>query len=94
MGYLKRMLKKKFYLNRISSFEKFVNDKCSLSLYKYTKETISTANAVYDTYIVGSDQVFNKNLTDNDEVYFLNFALPEQTKIGYAVSLGSYKFAW
>lgn len=43
-----------------------------------------------DVYIVGSDQVWNSEITQNDETYFLNFCHHEK-KIAYAASIGKDK---
>lgn len=42
----------------------------------------------YDTVIVGSDQVWNYNLTNNDLFYFLNFKNTNVKKVSYAASFG------
>lgn len=43
----------------------------------------------YDYYIVGSDQVWNLRLTDNDMTYFLDFA-KSQKRISFSASIGGY----
>lgn len=42
----------------------------------------------YDAVIVGSDQVWNYNLTNDDLFYFLNFKKNDLKKISYAASFG------
>ena len=56
---------------------------------KILKEQLPKA----DFYFVGSDQVWNQNITKKDVTYFLNFAPKSDKKIGYAVSMGNYAFS-
>ena len=53
-------------------------------------ESISKTNDNYDVFITGSDQVFNLNLTDNDETFFLPFVRNDKMKVAYAASMGKY----
>jgi hypothetical protein len=41
----------------------------------------------YDTYIAGSDQIWNSNITNNSKAFFLNF-ITSGKKIAYAASFG------
>ncbi len=41
-----------------------------------------------DVYIVGSDQVWNNDLTHNDKTYFLGFCQGQEKRIAYAASIG------
>lgn len=45
---------------------------------------------VKDAYIIGSDQIWNKNITNGfDEIYWGNFDVPKNTRrISYAASMG------
>lgn len=43
----------------------------------------------YDKVIVGSDQVWNPDLTGNDRAYFLDFMEDDKKKISYAASIGT-----
>ncbi|MDD6036545.1 MAG: polysaccharide pyruvyl transferase family protein [Lachnospiraceae bacterium] len=49
-------------------------------------------SAHYDTYLVGSDQVWNMNLTGNDMTYFLENLPSGVPKYSYAASMGNYRF--
>lgn len=53
----------------------------------YTSKNIDTVDGKYDAIVVGSDQVWNLILTDNDENYFLPF-VNKSKKIAYAASIG------
>lgn len=54
----------------------------------YNKKTISEAKECYDTFITGSDQVWNFSLNGNDYAYLLDFAEGKK-KISYSASMGS-----
>ncbi len=68
----------------------FVNTHILLSKEKYSSSvTLHRTPPVYDVYITGSDQVWNPNITGNDESYFLTFAPAEKRRISYGASLGN-----
>lgn len=52
------------------------------------KENIKDLNDVFDCFIVGSDQVWNKICTNGDEAFFLNFVENNIKKNSYAASFG------
>ena len=54
----------------------------------YDKTDMKDANKNFDCIIVGSDQVWNYNLTNSDFTYLLDFAAPALKKISYAASFG------
>lgn len=53
------------------------------------KEKLGKLNKEYDTFIVGSDQVWNKICTESDYSFFLNFVTDSKKKNSYAASFGS-----
>lgn len=61
---------------------------------KVTGKSISSAeqllrlNTQYDYFIVGSDQIWNRNNVKVDDTYFLNFVSDNTKKIAYAPSFG------
>lgn len=55
----------------------------------YLRDTIIEANDSYDTFITGSDQVWNFNLNGSDYTYVLDFAHDDKIKLSYAASMGS-----
>ena len=68
---------------------------CAIKRYKKFKEFqnkyMSFAGDIpenFNAVIVGSDQVWNYDLTNNDWCYFLNFENQNIKKIAYAASLG------
>lgn len=75
--------------SRWKVFQRFINKRLSLS--KPFTELSSVPNT-YDAYIIGSDQVWNPNITCGfDEVYFCNFPFSKGSKkyIAYATSMES-----
>ena len=72
-------------------FENFFETKIKHSSRYYTLDEITTANLDYDTYIAGSDQIWNYIHTDRLDVYFLMFANKfKAKKISYAASISIY----
>lgn len=65
----------------------FIAKKISLS-QSVNKQTISQIKGEYEKVIVGSDQVWNYDLTGNDSEYFLPG--PYNEKYSYAASMGNY----
>lgn len=61
-----------------------------LPLFEFTDEK---KLATFDTIIVGSDQVWNLEITKGFDKYFWGDLIPENVKlISYAASVGRYKF--
>lgn len=54
----------------------------------YFKNNIKNSNDEFDTFIVGSDQVWNYRISGFDDTYFLNFVKDNNTRISYAASIG------
>ena len=68
----------------MQDFEKSIPHSC-----KYTAKNILNANDKYDTFIVGSDQVWN--LEWHQKAYFHDFAKMTKLKIAYAASMPKTK---
>jgi len=66
-------------------FNKFRKKYCDLTNKVYTD---ANDIAGKDIYIVGSDQVWNMEITKYDKAYFLNFCKKNERKIAFAASLG------
>lgn len=78
-----------FRLRKKLSFESFIRKHISVSKKKnITKNQVKDICAQYTAIIVGSDQVWNGKLTDNDSTYFLEDIANHIDKYGYAVSVG------
>lgn len=69
------------------AFKKFRCQKLKMTK-KVDKECIAVLGNAYDGYIVGSDNVWNSQLTGLDENYFLGFVSDDRKKASYAASLG------
>lgn len=78
--------------NKHKLFEQFFENKVKHSAKYYTLDEISSVAALpYDTYIAGSDQIWNYIHTDRLDVYFLMFANKHKAKkISYAASVSIY----
>jgi hypothetical protein len=78
---------RKSQLTRKKAFAKF-NTLINLSNDKYTEysDMVSVAKN-YDYIFVGSDQVWNYNITNNDWNFFLSF-VPPNKRVAYAASIG------
>jgi len=76
-------------LKKRSLFKSFSKKFLRISKNKYNKNNIFKCNDYYDGFVVGSDQVWNCSLTNNDYVYFLDFA-KNKIKVSYAASIGGF----
>lgn len=74
--------------NRYNRFDFFVKSEINISKEKYDRQKLFLSNSKYDVLVVGSDQVWNTQLTKSDYSYFLDFS-SQQTKIAYACSFGN-----
>ncbi|MBR4920424.1 MAG: polysaccharide pyruvyl transferase family protein [Prevotella sp.] len=79
--------------NKHKLFEFFFDEKVRHSNRYYTLDEITVAEDLpYDTYIAGSDQIWNYIHTDRLDVYFLMFANKYNAKkISYAASISIYE---
>ncbi|MCE6958700.1 polysaccharide pyruvyl transferase family protein [Cereibacter sphaeroides] len=58
----------------------------------YSQETVPELNNIVDTFVVGSDQVWNHGVSRNfGKALYLDFALDSKRKISYAASFGHAK---
>ena len=55
---------------------------------EYTRENIKLINKDFDTFIVGSDMVWNFTINNNDFAFLLDFVNENKKKISFASSLG------
>ena len=77
-----------FKKNKNREFETFLSTRMHLSKESYNRANIADANKVYDTFLVGSDLVWDDTINDHDRTYMLDFALDGSRKIAYASSTG------
>ena len=86
--FVKNLIKLPENYKKKKLFNNFIEKNVKLSKEKYTKENISETNKIYDKFIVGSDQVWNYDIT-NDYNYYLKFVDDNNKRYSYAASLGN-----
>lgn len=86
--FLKWILTVKDYTISQRKFNNFFLNYFNLSQQEYNIDNIYETNNNYDIFITGSDQVWNMNLTNGDNSFFLNFVDSEKLKVSYAASFG------
>lgn len=74
------------YKKRLDEFRKFEREYCSFS-DPCSKKSIAKISKGYDRIIVGSDQVWNTELTNCDMSFFLGFLKGNEKKYSYAASI-------
>lgn len=77
-----RMTRKKY-----KSFYKAIKNTFHLSK-EYNIENISESNMEYDVFLVGSDILWNREITNGDMTYFLDFVNSDKIKNSFATSIG------
>jgi hypothetical protein len=85
-------LKQKIYsiIKRSGVFEKFRNRYLSLTEKFYPDSDLSTLNNMFDTFYVGSDQVWRPSMAGKLlQHYYLDFADDNKIKVAYAASFGT-----
>ena len=92
LKYIKSFIKGVMYAKqtvpRNYKFKKFINNNIHLTKSMTREEIIKTNYDNNTTFVVGSDQVWNTDITGGyDPVYMLDFA-PNARKISYAASIG------
>ncbi len=88
--YMKDIKAYLLYRKKRLKVKEFIKQNIILSKKDYNKKNIYLANNEYDKIIVGSDMVFNLNISKGDTTYYLDFANDEK-KYSYAASLGMDK---
>ncbi len=74
-------------------FDRFRKSHLPLTRVYKPGSDLSDLNDEFDTFIVGSDQVWRHEFIHNDkDAYFLSFATPEKKCISYAASFGTEDF--
>lgn len=74
-------------LKRKRRFQNFLNTKIHLT-QRYSSSDLAACNSEFDTFITGSDQVWNSTLTKMDTTYLLDFVRDPCKKASYAASFG------
>ncbi|MBR5022768.1 MAG: polysaccharide pyruvyl transferase family protein [Oscillospiraceae bacterium] len=68
-------------------FDSFIKENMLISKHAYTKSTIAESNRIYQGFICGSDNIWNKNLFDSS--FMLDFADEKKRKIAYAPGMST-----
>ena len=74
---------------RNKKMQQFVDENLKVSNQQYNEHDIADSNKYYDTYICGSDQIWNPDLVPTDSMYWLPFVEKGKNKIAYAPSFGA-----
>ena len=85
---IKCLLTKSKLKKRWENFEKFRDEYINLTK-EYTGQDLENTTNIYDYFLVGSDQVWNMDLTGNDFNYMLDFLKNDKKKYAYAASIGN-----
>lgn len=73
---------------RSNALQKFIDENLNISDKQFNDKTITEANTLYDSFVCGSDQIWNPSLTELDSMYWLNFVKSGKPKFSYAPSIG------
>lgn len=90
-GVIRCMVTNRAMKSRVRKFGEFTRKYLRVSEREYEKRNIAESNPLYDRFIVGSDQVWNVELTGRDYTYFLDFVSENGKKGSYAASFGYEK---
>ena len=76
-------------------FEQFREDYLRISAKTFLgDDQILSTPPNYDAYIVGSDQIWNTNISNNSKAFYLHFIKNKnKIKIAYAASFGKSRFS-
>lgn len=91
-GIIKYFACHKHQINKWEKFDEFKKENIRISDKSYTKSDINKIENEYEKIIVGSDQVWNTELTGNDYTYYLDFIKNRHKKNSYAASFGYSEF--
>lgn len=89
-GLITAVFRLAFRFKKKIAFDMYIKKNIYLSS-RCTSEDIESKAREYDIVIVGSDQVWNTELTDHDSRYFLDFVKDDKLKYSYAASFGDQK---
>lgn len=84
---LKKLIKAVHFWLKKGRFDVFINKNIPIGKEVFGVDTIKDANKIYDKFLVGSDQVWNPDLTNFDTNYLLAFAQTNK-RYSYAASVG------
>lgn len=73
-------------------FIKFAKNNIKISSENYNEKNIKSSDKFYDSFISGSDQVWNLELSGYDKNYFMMFTEDRIKRNSYAASIGKNNF--
>ncbi len=88
LHYIYAVLKNRVKKDNRKNFELFRTKYLKTSTIIYNKNNIVDSNSQYNIFLTGSDQVWNRNCSNFDDTYFLDFVNAENLKCSYAASIG------
>lgn len=86
--FIRYLLLSKNHNIKYDKFREFANKHFEVSTPFYSLKDLREAEKKYDTFITGSDQVWNYQINDMDAAYFLEFTKDKSKKASYAASFG------
>lgn len=87
------LLHKRLLADKRRIFRTFVKKYLKVS-NKYNHKTIRLCEPYFDKFIVGSDQVWNPNITGYDDAFVLGFSKEKKKNNSFSASLGSSNPDW
>ena len=87
-GTINSILGIKNNLSKHIKFKQFRNKYIKISKIKYYSNNVKKTNNIYTSFITGSDQVWNLDLSD-DNNYYLDFVDEKNKRNSYAASFGN-----
>ncbi len=88
LGSLKNLIKRCFFVPKVrKKINPFIK-KFLINTLSFDKSSLYKTNDSYDAFIVGSDQIWNTEITDGDTAFLLDFVQDDKKKNSYAASFG------
>lgn len=85
---IKYMLRKSVMNRNRNTFDKAIKNYLPIYHPRLNKNHLTSIQEQFDGFIVGSDQVWNIEITNHDYTYFLDFVSDSKKKFSYAASIG------
>lgn len=86
MRFFKNLIQRYPIKRKKRYFEKYWNDNYDMTSMYTNERQLKENPPLFDTYLVGSDQVWNFDYIKNDSSFFLSFAPENKRKLSYASS--------
>lgn len=88
--WLKQLLNRKIEKDRATRFDDFFKKNVNESREFRTVDALMANPPIYDVYMVGSDELWNKRCNSSMLPFFLSFAPKGAKKVAYAASTGAH----